>query len=242
MLRGSKGEAVEDDEFFERSILAHAAELSDGDAVERLRASFSPEQFAAWEASRRSAHRVAVPVEHDDERDRYIAEWGSFGIRGASPESYEAAIDDLAPHVRAWSRELSGAGAALGTTEELGALVAELDALDDDALCTYLLVRVSFDRGGLTFRLADFVEEDGSTSQRAVPFADGQPPAEMELVVDGRRKAYQSSTRGERVAFSPVGGGPSIADTLRQEEPTGDIAADFPQRGFGPEEREFRTP
>jgi hypothetical protein len=233
---------VEDDEFFERAILAHAAEPGDEDAVRRLRASFSPEEFAAWEAYRRSAHPVTVPVEHDDERDRYVAEWGSFGIQGTSPDSYPAAIDDLAPHVRAWARELSGAGADLGTTEELSALVAELDALDDDALCTYLLVRVSFDRGGLTFRLADFVEEDGSTTQRAVPFADGQPPAEIELTVGGRRKTYQSSTRGDRVAFSPLGAGPSIADTLRQEEPTGDLAADFPQRGFGPEERELRTP
>ncbi len=242
MLRGSKGVAVEDDEFFERAILAHAASPGDEDAVRRLRASYSPEEFAAWEAAQRSAHPVVVAVEHDDEGDRYVAEWGGYGIQGTSPESYDRAIDDLAPHVRAWARELTEAGSALGTTEELSALVAELDALDDDELCTYLLVRVSFDRGGLTFRLADFVEDDGSTTQRAVPFADGQPPAEIELTVDGRRTTYQSSTRGDRVAFSPIGAGPSIADTLRQEEPTGDFGPDFPQPGFGPEEREFRTP
>ena len=232
---------MEDDEFFERAILAHAAGPGDEDAVRRLRTLFSADELKAWEAAKRAAHPVVVPVEHDDERDRYVAEWGEFGIQGTSPESYEAAIDDLAPHVRAWARELSDAGTELGTTEELGALVSEVSALDDDALRTYLLVRVSFDRGGLSFGLAEFVEEDGSTTQRAVPFADGEPPSEIELTVDGRRKTYQSSTRGDRVAFSPIGSGPSIADTLRQEEPTGDIAADFPQEGFGPEETEYRT-
>ena len=103
-----------------------------------------------------------------------------------------------------------------------------MDALSDDELRTSLLVRVSFDRGGLTFGLAEFVEEDGTTTQRAVPFADGRPPSEIDLPVDGRMKTYQSSTRGDRVAFSPVGSGPSIGDTLRQEDPTGDFDVEFP--------------
>ncbi|MGH1526833.1 hypothetical protein ACRAWC_23865 [Leifsonia sp. L25] len=231
---------MDDNAFFERAILASAARPDDEDAVRQLREQFTEAEFAAWEAAC-SPPRVTVRVEHDDERDRYVAEWGGFGIRGESAASYESAIDDLAPHVRAWAGELREAAPRLGTTPELGALVSELDALSDDELRTYLLVRVSFDRGGLTFGLADFVEEDGSTTQRAVPFADGRPPAEIELPVDGRMKTYQSSTRGERIAFSPVGSGPSIADTLRQEEPTGDIRGEFPQTGFGPEEREYRT-
>lgn len=232
---------MDDNAFFERAILAHAAGPDDEDAVRRLREQFTADEFAAWEEAARSEHPVVVAVEHDDLADRYVAHWGEFGIRGSSPDSYEAAISDLVGHVRAWAAELGEDGSRLGATPQLSALVTELSGLDQVALRTYLLVRVSFDRGGLTFRLADFVEEDGTTTQRAVPFADGQPPAEIELPVDGRMKLYQSSSRGDRVAFSPVGSGPSIADTLRQEEPTGDLRADFPQQGFGPEEREFRT-
>ena len=231
--------AVDDNAFFERAILASAAGLDDEDAVRQLRALFTDDEFAAWEASRAASPRVAVAVEHDDEHDRYVAEWGEFGLRGTSPRSYEEAIDDLAPHVRAWAAELRDAAARLGTTPELGALVAELDALGDDELRTYLLVRVSFDRGALTFRLAEFVEEDGTTTQRAVPFADGRPPAEMDLPVDGRMKTYQSSTRGDRVAFSPVGSGPSIIATLRQEDPTGDFDVEFPAHDLPPGDREL---
>jgi hypothetical protein len=232
---------MDDGAFFERAILAHAAGPDDADAVRQLRALFSADEFAAWEAALSAAVPVAVPVEHDDENDRYVAEWGEYGIQGTSPDSYDAAIDDLVGHVRTWADDLSEAVQRRGTTPELAALVREVDALGDDELRTYLLVRVSFDRGGLSFGLAEFVEEDGTTTQRAVPFADGRPPAEIDLPVDGRMKTYQSSVRGGLVAFSPVGAGPSIADTLRQEEPTGDIAAEFPQTGFGPEEREFRT-
>lgn len=225
---------MDDNAFFERAILAWAAGLDDEDAVRQLRVLFSDDEFAAWRASRAASPRVAVAVEHDDERDRYVAEWGEYGLQGTSPRSYEQAIDDLAPHVRAWAADLRDAAARLGTTPELGALVTELAGLDDDALRTYLLVRVSFDRGALTFRLAEFVEEDGTTTQRAVPFADGHPPAEMDLPVDGRMKTYQSSTRGDRVAFSPVGSGPSIGATLRQEDPTGDFDAEFPREDFRP--------
>ena len=213
---------MDDNAFFERAILAHAAGPEDEDAVRSLRGLFTADEFAAWEAARRSAFPVVVSVEHDDENDRYVAEWGEFGIQGSSPSSYEAAVDDLVGHVRAWSDELRDAGPRLGTTPGLAGLVAELDGVSDDELRTYLLVRVSFDRGGLTFRLAEFVEEDGTTTQRAVPFADGRPPAEMDLPVPGGMKTYQSSTRSGRVAFSPVGAGPSIVDTLRQEDPTGD--------------------
>ncbi|MGO4534948.1 hypothetical protein [Leifsonia sp. 2MCAF36] len=225
---------MDDNAFFERSILASAAGSDDEDAVRQLRALFSADEFAVWQASRAAPLRVAVAVEHDDEGDRYVAEWGEFGIQGASPQSYDAAVDDLAPHVRAWAADLRDATARLGTTAELGALVTELDGLGDDELRTYLLVRVSFDRGALTFGLAEFVEEDGSTTQRAVPFADGRPPAEMDLPVDGRMKTYQSSTRGDRVAFSPVGSGPSIIATLRQEDPTGDFDFEFPAHDLPP--------
>ncbi|MGO4301900.1 hypothetical protein [Leifsonia sp. RAF41] len=227
---------MDDNAFFERSILAAAAGPQDEDAVRQLRELFSPAEFAAWEAFRAGVLAVIVAVEHDDEGDRYIAEWGEFGIQGTSPLSYEAAIDDLVPHVRAWATELRDAAPRLGTTAELAGLVTAVDALSDDELRTALLVRVSFDRGGLTFGLVEFVEEDGTTTQRAVPFADGRPPSEIDLPVDGRMKTYQSSTRGDRVAFSPVGSGPSIGDTLRQEDPTGDVDAEFPRTDFRPDD------
>jgi hypothetical protein len=231
---------VDDNAFFERAILASAARPDDDDAVRQLRALFTGDEFAAWEASRTQDPRTPVAVGHDDERDRYWAELGEYGIQGASPESYDAAIDDLVPHVRAWARELTGAGDRLGGTGALSSLVAELDALSDDELRAYLLVRVSFDRGRLTFGIAEFVEQDGTATQRAVPFDDGRPPAEVELTVDGRVVTYQSSTRGDRVTFSPVGSGPSIGDTLRQEEPTADVDAEFPQPDFRPASREAR--
>ncbi|MDR6972369.1 hypothetical protein [Leifsonia shinshuensis] len=229
---------MDDNAFFERAILASAAEPDDEDAVRQLRELFAPEELAAWEWYKASEPRITVPVEHDDENDRYVAEWGEFGIQGTSPASYEAALDALAAHVRAWAGDVRDAGPRLGTTAELRSLVDELDELDDEALRTFLLVRVSFDRGGLTFGLAEFVEEDGSTTQRAVPFADGRPPAEIDLPVDGVMTTYQSSVRGGLVAFSRVGAGPSIAATLRQEEPTGDVGAEFPQPGFGPSSSE----
>lgn len=231
---------MDDNAFFERAILASAARLEDDDAIRQLRALFTADEFAAWEASRREDPRVAVPVGHDDERDRYWAELGEYGIRGESPESYEAAIGDLVPHVRAWARELTDTGSRLGETGALSSLVGELDELSDDELRTNLLVRVSFDRGRLTFRIAEFVEEDGTATQRAVPFDDGHPPAEIDLTVGGRPVSYQSSTRGDRVAFSRVGGGPSLGDTLRQEEPTGDVDAEFPQADYRPASRDPR--
>lgn len=231
---------MDDNAFFERAILASAARPGDDDAIRQLRELFSPEEFTAWEASLAGGAHVVVPVGHDDERDRYWAEFGEYGIQGTSPDSYEAAIRDLVQHVRAWERELKDAGSRLGGTGELSSLVGELDALSDDELRTYLLVRVSFDRGRLSFGIAEFVEPDGTAAQRAVPFDDGHPPAEMELLVKGRRVAYQSSTRGDRVAFSRVGGGPSIGDTLRQEEPTGDVDAEFPQADYRPASRESR--
>lgn len=228
---------MDDNAFFERAILASAAGPDDDDAIRQLRALFSAEEFAAWEASRAEDARVAVAVGHDDEHDRYWADWGEYGIQGTSPESYEGAIDDLVPHVRAWARELSEAGPRLGETGALSALVAKLDGLSDDRLRTYLLVRVSFDRGHLTFGIAEFVEQDGTTTQRAVPFDEGRPPAEIDLTVGRRVVTYQSSVRGDRVAFSPVGSGPSIGATLRQEEPTGDVDAEFPQADYRPEAR-----
>lgn len=231
---------MDDNAFFERAILASAAGPGDDDAIRQLRALFTADEFAAWEASRAEDPRIVVAVGHDDERDRYWAEFGEYGIQGTSSESYEAAIGDLVPHVRAWERELKDAGSRLGGTGELSSLVGELDALSDAELRTYLLVRVSFDRGRLSFGIAEFVEPDGTTTQRAVPFDEGHPPAEMELTVKGRRVTYQSSTRGDRVAFSRVGGGPSIGDTLRQEEPTGDIDAEFPQADYRPASRESR--
>ncbi|RDV45882.1 hypothetical protein DOE76_05360 [Leifsonia sp. ku-ls] len=231
---------MDDSAFFDRAILAAAAHPGDDDAVRQLRALFTAEEFSAWEASRAAEPRVVVAVGHDDARDRYWAELGEYGIQGTSPDSYEAAIGDLVPHVRAWARELKGAGSRVGGTGELSALVDELDALSDDELRTYLLVRVSFDRGRLTFGIADFVEQDGTVTQRAVPFDEGRPPAEIELTVEGRPVTYQSSTRGDRVAFSRVGGGPSIGETLRQEEPTGDVDAEFPQADFRPTPRGTR--
>lgn len=225
---------MDDNAFFERAILASAAGPDDDDAIRQLRALFTADEFAAWEASRGGRPRVRVPVGHADERDRYWAEFGEYGIRGESPESYEAAIGDLVPHVRAWAGELKDAGSRLGETAALAALVGELDGLSDEELRTYLLVRVSFDRGRLTFGIAEFVEQDGTATQRAVPFDDGHPPAEIDLTIDGRPVTYQSSTRGDRVAFSRVGGGPSIGDTLRQEEPTGDVDAEFPQADYRP--------
>ncbi|MEN0084872.1 MAG: hypothetical protein AAGC66_08895 [Leifsonia sp.] len=231
---------MDDNAFFERAILASAAGPGDDDAIRQLRALFTADEFAAWEASRGEEPSVTVPVGHDDERDRYWAELGEHGIRGESPDSYEAAIGDLVPHARAWAGELTDAGARLGETAALSSLVEELDALSDDELRTYLLVRVSFDRGRLTFGIAEFVEQDGTATQRAVPFDDGHPPAEIELTVGGRPVSYQSSTRGDRVAFSRVGGGPSIGDTLRQEEPTGDVDAEFPQADYRPASRESR--
>lgn len=227
--------SVDDIAFFMRAILASSAGPDDEDAVRQLRELFSPDEFAAWQAYRAAALPVVVRAEHDDERDRYVVEWGRFGIQGQSEQSYEAAIRDLAGHVQAWASELRDGSRSMGTTPELSALVTELDALSDDELCTYLLVRVCFDRGELTFGLAEFVEEDGSTSQRAVPFDDGRPPAEVDVQVDGRVTTYQASVRGDRVSFSPVGAGPSLGDTLRQEEPTGDVDAEFPQADFRPD-------
>ncbi|MGO4595929.1 hypothetical protein AB4Z18_19115 [Leifsonia sp. 2TAF2] len=227
---------MDDNAFFERAILASAAGLDDEDAIRQLRSLFSAEELAAWEESRTAAVPVVVPVGHDDEHDRYWADWGEYGIRGTSPTSYEAALDDLAAHVQAWASQRR-AEDAHGQTDAVATLVRELDGLSDDELRTYLLVRVSFDRGHLTFGIADFVEEDGTTTQRAIPLDDGHPPAEIELPVDGRRKTYQSSIRGDRVAFSPIGSGPSVGNTFRQEDPTGDVDAEFPQEDYRPPER-----
>lgn len=230
---------MDDNAFFERAILASAAGPEDDDAIRQLRELFSPAEMAAWEASRVAPVRVVVPVGHDDLADRYWADWGDFGLRGTSPSSYDAAVDDLARHVRAWVDESRSADSRLGQTDAVAALVDELDALGDDELRTYLLVRVSFDRGRLTFGIADFVEEDGSTTQRAVPLDEGRPPAEIDLPVDGRIKTYQSSVRGDRAAFSPIGSGPSIAATHRQEDPTGDLGADFPREEVRPPELDW---
>ncbi|WP_285114741.1 hypothetical protein [Leifsonia sp. fls2-241-R2A-40a] len=230
---------MDDNAFFERAILASAAGLDDEDAVRQLRALFSADELAAWEASRTARVRLAVPVGHDDENDRYWAEWGEFGIQGTSPSSYEAAIADLAGHVREWASEAHDSGSRGGLTDDVARLVDELDALSDDGLRTYLLVRVSFDRGRLSFGIADFVEEDGTTTQRAVPLDEGHPPAEIDLPVDGAMKTYQSSVRGERVAFSPVGSGPSIVNTLRQQDPTGDFDAEFPRADLRPRDPEI---
>jgi hypothetical protein len=230
---------VDDNAFFERAILASAAGPGDDDAIRQLGELFSADELAAWKASRTAPTRVAVPVGHDDEGDRYWADWGDFGIRGTSPTSYEEAISDLAGHVRSWAEAPDDGEHALGRTDAVRALAAEVAALDDDALRTYLLVRASFDRGHLTFGIADFVEEDGTTTQRAVPLDEGRPPAEIDLPVDGQMKTYQSSVRGDRAAFSPVGSGPSIVDTLRQEDPTGDFDAEFPRPDLRPREPEL---
>src|SRR5205823_5044122 len=95
--------SVDDNAFFMRAILASSAGPDDDDAVRQLRELFSPGEFAAWEAYRASPVPVVVRAEHDDEGDRYVVEWGEFGIQGQSEESYEAAIGDLARHVHAWA-------------------------------------------------------------------------------------------------------------------------------------------
>jgi hypothetical protein len=228
---------MDDNAFFDRAIVASAATREDEDAVRQLRGLFSAAELTAWEASKAAMPYVPVPVGHDDERDLYWATWGGYGIEGTSPSSYEEAIHDLASHVRDWAGRLSGGGDASGETAALSGLVAELSTLSKDGLYTYLLVRASFDRGSLTFRIAEFVAEDGSASQRAIPFSEGEPPAEVDLRIDGRVQTFQGSFRGDRVVYSPVGGVATPGDTLRQVEPTADVDAEFQQPDFRPPPR-----
>nr|WP_281369368.1 hypothetical protein [Leifsonia shinshuensis] len=104
----------------------------------------------------------------------------------------------------------------------------------DAELFVNLLVRASFDQGPLRFRIAEFVDETGTASQRAIPFFDGESPAEVDVHVRGRTTTYQANVRGGKAIYSPIGFAPSIVDTVRQEDPTVDFDVQFPRPDLRP--------
>ena len=99
---------MDDNAFFERSILASAAGLHDEDAVRQLRELFSDDEFAAWQA-----FRAGCPGSSRSSMTTSATGMSPSGASSASKarlrDLYEEAIDDLAPHVRTWATELRDA-------------------------------------------------------------------------------------------------------------------------------------
>ncbi|WP_431277954.1 hypothetical protein [Leifsonia poae] len=190
-------------EWFDRAVLAYAAGIDDEDAVEQVRSGFNHAEYAAWRRSKLSPIDVHVRVGTDEEKDEHFAILSELGLEGTSEDSYQHAVEALAAEVHEWAAEIERDARQAALTDAVSALFAEVSALSVDQITSWLVVRASFDSGSLTFRLAEFVETDGSTKDRVVPYAEGEPPAEVELTNDdGDRVAYKGSFRGGKAVYS----------------------------------------